>query len=106
MNDEILLVFVTDPNLAEGRDLAKKLLEQKLAACVNLIPQVESFYWWEGKIENNGETLLMIKTMKKEWEKLESFVRKNHSYSVPEIIGIPISERSKPYAQWIKDSVS
>ncbi|MCL4512851.1 MAG: divalent-cation tolerance protein CutA [Candidatus Eremiobacteraeota bacterium] len=106
MNDEILLLFITVPNLAEGRDLAKKLLEQKLAACVNLIPQVESFYWWEGKIENNGETLLMIKTMKKEWEKLESFVRKNHSYSVPEIIGIPISERSEPYAQWIKDSVS
>jgi periplasmic divalent cation tolerance protein len=105
-SSNILLVFITVPSLKKGNELAKKLLAKKLAACVNLIPKVESFYWWKGEIEMSEEVLLIVKTMKQKWKKLESFIRANHPYNVPEILGIESLNSSIPYAQWIRESLS
>jgi periplasmic divalent cation tolerance protein len=99
-----IVVFVTVPNCAEAKKLAKLLLEKKLAACVNIVPKIESHYWWKGKLEKASELLLIIKTRKTLFPKLAAQVRKNHSYSVPEIISLPVADGSKAYLDWLKEN--
>lgn len=99
-----IVVFVTVPNRAEAKKLAKLLLEKKLAACVSIVPKIESHYWWKGKLEKASELLLIIKTRKTLFPKLAAQVRKNHSYSVPEIISLPVADGSKAYLDWLKEN--
>ena len=99
-----IVVFVTVPKRAEAKKLAKLLLEKKLAACVNIIPKIESHYWWKGKLEKASELLLIIKTQRTLFPKLAAQVRKNHSYSVPEIISLPVADGSKNYLDWLKEN--
>lgn len=105
MESEFCVVLVTAPNLNEGRNIARKLVEEKLAACVNLIPQIESFYWWDGKFEDTEEVLLVAKTVRKQMDKVEAAVKANHSYIIPEVIALPISDGSAPYLNWLKENV-
>lgn len=97
-----IVVYVTAKDLAEGRKIAGHLLAQKLAGCVNIVNAVESHYYWEGKLEQSSETLLVIKTRKALFAKLVKAVKAVHSYSVPEIIALPVVFGEKKYLEWLK----
>ena len=101
-----LLMLTTAGSEAEARKIARGLLERRLAACVNLIPQVHSLYWWEGKLETSEEYLLLIKTAESEEEAVRSTIRELHSYQLPECIAIHIDSGSRDYLKWIEDSVA
>ena len=105
MRSDFRIVFITASSGKEARYLAKNLLKERLAACVNSIPKVASQYWWKGKIESASETLLIVKTTRQAVAKLTRRVKELHSYSIPEIISCPIMEGNNDYLKWIKDSV-
>ena len=101
-----VVVYVTVPNPEEGEKIARELLNKKLAACVSTVPGIRSSYWWQGKIENSAECLLIIKTKKTLMNRLTKSVKSIHSYKVPEIISMPISGGNKDYLCWIENSVA
>ncbi len=103
MSDPIV-VFVTCGSEDEALKIANALVETHLAACVNLIAPIRSIYRWEGKIWDEKEWLLIIKTQKHKFEPLEKEVKSLHSYSVPEMISLPITEGSSAYLNWIKEN--
>jgi periplasmic divalent cation tolerance protein len=94
------LVLVTASGVKEARKLAKGLLEERFAACVNIIPGVESRYWWKGKLEKASEVTLLIKSSAEQFESLAGYVRKHHSYDCPEIVAIATHEISPGYRSW------
>ncbi len=100
---DFIVVLVTCGSEEEGLKIAHALVEERLAACVNLISPVRSIYRWEGKIWDEKEWILFIKTEKERFEELERKVRSLHSYSVPEIIGLPIVEGSASYLKWLEE---
>ena len=102
MSDPII-VLVTCGSEEEALKIAHSLVEERLAACVNLVFPVRSIYRWEGKIWDEKEWILIIKTQKQRFEELEKKVKSLHSYSVPEIIGLPIIEGSSSYLDWLKE---
>jgi len=99
------LVLTTCGSLEESRTIAKALVERQLAACVNIVPQVESIYRWKGKIESATEWLLLIKTTEGAFERLRGALAELHSYEVPECIEIAIEDGSEKYLEWIGESV-
>ena len=99
-----IIVLVTCP-ATESHALAQSVVEQQLAACVNIIPGVTSVYTWEGKTCKEEEQLLVIKTDRSRWESLRDRVKQLHSYSVPEIIAIPIEDGYKPYIDWMNSAL-
>jgi Uncharacterized protein involved in tolerance to divalent cations len=86
--------------------LARLLVEKKLSACVNVVKGLRSFYWWKGKIEEDEEELLIIKTSRESYGELEREIRENHPYTVPEIIALPIILGNLDYLAWIDESLS
>jgi periplasmic divalent cation tolerance protein len=98
---ESMVVLVTCGSEEEGLKIAQALVEERLAACVNLLSPVRSIYRWEGKIWDEREWLLIIKTQKERFQNIEKRVKSLHSYSTPEIIGLPIVEGSSSYLQWL-----
>jgi periplasmic divalent cation tolerance protein len=93
--------------LSEGRRIARRVVSNRLAACVNIIlSPVESLYTWKGKLEKTREYLLVMKTTAKKLAELESEVRKLHSYEVPEFIAVKIAEGSDSYLKWLGESVA
>ncbi len=96
-----LLVLVTAPDLERGEMIARSLVEERLAACVSVSPGLISFYRWEGKIQEDREVLLLIKTRAAKLEDLISMVQQLHPYQIPEIIALPISGGSREYLDWI-----
>jgi len=103
---EAIAVFITAGNKAEAVRLAEILVEARLAACVQIIPQMESVYRWQGQVERQEEVLLIAKTVKSKFEELEREVRAVHNYETPEIIAVPIVSGSDPYLKWLLDSVT
>jgi periplasmic divalent cation tolerance protein len=103
MSDPIV-VLVTCGSEDEALKIANILVEDHLAACVNLVAPIRSIYRWEGKMWDEREWLLIIKTQKQRFEELEKEVKSLHSYSVPEIISLPISGGSSSYLKWIKEN--
>ncbi|MGD8244827.1 MAG: divalent-cation tolerance protein CutA [Anaerolineae bacterium] len=103
--EEHLVVLVTAPSRAVGRDVARALLEQQLAACVNVIPSIDSLYTWEGEIRSDEEVLLMVKTTAAAFDALATVVRDVHPYEVPEIIALPIVAGTRDYLDWIDEVV-
>lgn len=99
----MIIVLTTTPNVKEAEELARKIVEEKLAACVQILPEITSFYLWENKINKDSEHLLLIKTLPEKFPALETFIQTNHSYSVPEIVALPSSEVSKNYLNWMLD---
>ena len=96
----MMIVFTTLPSFMHAESLASKILEAKLAACCSILRIERSMYRWKGSIHRESELLLMIKTRKASYSKLEAFIKKNHPNSCPEIIGIPASKVSKEYKKW------
>ena len=100
---QAVVVLVTCGSEEEAVKIAHSLVEERLAACVNLISPVRSIYRWEGKIWDEKEWILIIKTQKKRFEELEKKVKSLHSYSVPEIIGLPVVEGASSYLKWLEE---
>jgi periplasmic divalent cation tolerance protein len=103
---EALLVLITTASLEEAEKIARKLVEERLAACVNIVPQVRSFFRWENTLSEEEEILLIAKTRRSRFGGLVLAVKALHSYRVPEIIALPIVEGSATYLQWIDESTA
>ena len=103
--EQHIVVYITAGSNEEAEKLSRGLVEEKLAFCVNAVPQVKSTYFWEGKLCVDDEILLIVKTRTEKYEALETWVRKNHSYDVPEVIALPIIKGSEPYLKGIDDWV-
>ena len=102
---EFLVVYITASG-ENAKDLASALVREKLAACVNRIPGVESTYTWEGRVERDTEDLLIVKTRTDLFDRLKQRVQALHGYDVPEIIAVPIAAGSESYLEWITASLS
>ncbi len=100
------VVLVTVPDLKMGRKLARAALAARLVACANLVPGIESHYWWRGKLESNPEVLLVMKTTATCLAALQDLVVAQHSYNTPEFIVLPITRGNRRYLAWIEDSVA
>ena len=105
MNAQYIVVLVTTKDKNQATKIAKGLLEAKLIACANIIGGVHSLFWWQGKIDSSKEVLLILKTKKSLFKKIEAKVKSLHSYQTPEIIALPIVDGSKPYLDWINSSI-
>ena len=103
--EEAIVVFMTAANREEAGLLAETLVEKRLAACVQILPEMESVYRWQGKVERQREVLLIAKTIRSKFEELEKEVRAHHSYETPEIVALPLTAGSSPYLAWLKTSV-
>ncbi|CAN6290419.1 unnamed protein product [Urochloa humidicola] len=99
-----IVVYVTVPNREAGKKLSQSIISEKLAACVNIVPGIESVYWWEGKVQSDAEELLIIKTRESLLDALTEHVKANHEYDVPEVIALPITGGNSKYLEWIKNS--
>src|ERR1700683_1960679 len=95
------IVLVTTPDLKTARALAKTVLQAKLIACANLVPKIESHYWWRGKIESGAEVLLVLNTTKPKLAALEKLILTKHPYDTPEFLVLPLSAGSKKYLGWL-----
>ncbi|CAN5253400.1 divalent-cation tolerance protein CutA [soil metagenome] len=99
----MIVVLTTMPNIEEAESLAEKIVAEKLAACVQVLPPMTSVYFWEGEVRKEPEHLLLIKTFSSKFAELEKFIQTNHSYDVPEIVALKSSEVSESYLDWIKN---
>lgn len=99
----IVVVLITTHDLTEAQRIAGLLLSERVAACVNIVPAVQSSFWWQGKIDSADESLLVVKTREKLLDELTEIVKKNHSYDVPEIIALPIIGGNEDYLNWIDE---
>ncbi len=95
------VVLVTAPDLKIARVLARAALQARLIACANLIPNIESHYWWQGKIESGMEVLLVLKTTKSKLAALEKLVLASHPYDTPEFLVLPLSAGNQRYLDWL-----
>ena len=101
----MIIVITTTPTINEAEALAEKVVEARLAACVQILPRMTSVYIWEGKLQREGEHLLLIKTLPEKFDALEKFITDNHSYDVPEIVAIDAECVSERYLSWIKETL-
>jgi periplasmic divalent cation tolerance protein len=99
------IVLTTTGSEDEARKIARHLVENRLAACVNLIPRVESIYRWQGKVESATEWLLLIKTTVDRFPEVRDAIGELHSYEVPECVVLPIEDGSETYLQWLGEAV-
>ena len=105
-NPGYILVHVTVKDLEEGRKIAKSVVKRRLAACVNIVPEIESYFWWKDKMDTAKEAMLMIKTKEALLPELIKAIKKNHSYSIPEIIALPIASGSRDYLEWLDSELA
>jgi len=99
------VVLTTCGSVEEARSIAHALVERQLAACVNIVPQIESVYRWQGEVETGAEWLLVIKTTQEVFDRVREALMELHSYELPECIGIAIEDGSAAYLDWIGESV-
>jgi len=100
------LIFSTCSDLEAAENLAAHLVEERLVACVNIVPHVRSIYSWRGQVERSGECLLIMKSAAARFTAIEARVKALHAYELPELIAVPISEGLPEYLQWVSDTVS
>lgn len=103
---EFIVIYVTVGAAEEAGRIARALVEERLAACVNQVPAVRSTYRWQGQVEQSNEELLIIKTRRDLLASVEKRVRELHSYDLPELIALPIIEGSLEYLQWLDDQLT
>ncbi len=99
-----VVVFITAPNENEAAEIARTLVESRLAACVNIVNNIRSIYLWQGNIEDESEVLMVVKTRKELFSALADKVKELHTYEVPEIIALPVVDGHQDYLKWIHDS--
>ena len=104
MDNDPIVVFMTTANGEEATRLAEMLVGAHLAACVQILPEMESVYRWQGKVERQAEVLLIAKTTRGKFGELEREVRALHSYDTPEIVAVPILTGSAPYLEWLNQA--
>ncbi|OGR93104.1 MAG: hypothetical protein A2992_08875 [Elusimicrobia bacterium RIFCSPLOWO2_01_FULL_59_12] len=100
-----LIVFCTAASPEEARTLTEALVGEKLAACVSVVSQVHSTYWWRGRMERANESLLIIKTQSGKFTALARRIKELHAYSVPEILAVPVVKGNPDYLKWLKESL-
>jgi len=100
---EHVVVFITAATADEAQRIANVLVSSRKAACVNIVPQVHSIFWWQGRINYADEALLMVKTKAALLDELIGLVKENHSYEVPEVIALPIMGGNRDYLQWLDE---
>mgnify|MGYP000990319280 CR=1 FL=1 len=101
-----VVVLVTAPDRKVARALARVALEARLCACANLVPGIESHYWWQGAVETSREVLLILKTTRRRLAALEKRVLQSHPYEVPEIVVLPLSQGTRAYLDWLEASTA
>ncbi|MCS7131959.1 MAG: divalent-cation tolerance protein CutA [Hadesarchaea archaeon] len=99
------VVFTTARDREEAENIARRVVEERLAACVNVVPNVASTYLWKGRVERGEEVLLLMKTSEKKLENLFKRVAELHSYEVPELLALPIGRGSASYMRWMEESL-
>jgi periplasmic divalent cation tolerance protein len=99
------VVLVTAPDMKVARKLARGALRGKLVACANLVPRIESHYWWQGKIESSTEVLMVFKTVRRKLAAFEKFIMANHPYDTPEFVVLALVGGTQRYLEWIIASV-
>lgn len=104
MTDPVL-AYITTKDKSEALSIGKQLLEQRLAACVNILPEMQSLYWWEGKMDSSNESVLIAKTTRCLSTDLIQFVKKIHSYSVPCVLVLPVATGHEPYLKWLGENI-
>lgn len=104
-NTPYQLILCTCPDNQVAEQLATSLVEQRLAACINIVPGLTSIYRWQGKLEKGTEVLLMIKTSRQQYAAVEAAIQQQHPYELPEIIAVPLVEGSSEYLRWITTSL-
>ena len=100
-----IVIFITAKDTKEAEKISQALVSKKLIACANIVRDIHSFFWWKGKVERAKEVLLILKTKRSLFKKIEKTVKSLHSYDVPEIIALPIIEGSKNYLRWMNASL-
>jgi periplasmic divalent cation tolerance protein len=105
-DDQLIVILCTVPDEATAEKISKGLVEERLAACVNAIPGVKSFYRWQGKVEADTEMQLVIKTRSERFDELAAWISQNHPYEVPEIVAIPAARVSNAYLAWAVEQTS
>ena len=98
---DALLVLTTLPNAEAAGEMAKRVVEEKLAACANLFPALRSVYRWNGKVQDENEVLVLLKTRQQHYERLKSRILELHPYDVPEVLAIPVEQGHQAYLDWI-----
>ena len=106
MSQDHLLVLCTCPGNTVAAEISTSLIDQRLAACVNRVPGVKSWYRWEGHLEQDDEVLLLIKTTRARFAEVETAIRRLHPYELPEVIGVTISAGSEAYLKWVTESTA
>lgn len=101
-----LVVFITVPSVKEGKRIGRHLVNRRLAACVNVIPRITSWFRWKGKSVEAREALLIVKTQARLFRVLEQAVKDQHPYTVPEVIALPIVKGSQEYLAWVRDETT
>lgn len=100
---QTLLIYITTESIAQARSIATAMVEQKLAACANIIPAIESIYFWEGAMQHSNESLLLLKSTEDRVGALCEAVRALHSYTTPCIVTLPLTGGYQPFLQWVHD---
>ncbi|MCK9555954.1 divalent-cation tolerance protein CutA [bacterium] len=103
--DEIYMAFITAPDVTSAKKIAKGLVLNKLAACVNIIPSINSFFMWKGGIQEQKEALLIAKTARAKLQKAKKWILKHHPYDLPEILYIKIDKGHEEYMRWVKELI-
>ena len=103
---EPIVVMMTAANREEANQIAEVLVCERLAACVQILPEIESVYRWQGEVKREKEILLLAKTVRSRFDELESKVRALHSYETPEIVAVPITDSSAAYLAWLLAELS
>ena len=99
------IIYITCKDKQEALNISDQLLQAKLIACSNIIDGMTSVFFWQDQVQNNNEVVLILKTLSSHFKKIEDLVNKIHSYQVPCIVSIPLSNCSEPYLQWIKEQI-
>ena len=99
--DNVRVVYISIPR-KDAKEFARQIVEARLAACVNIVPHIDSIYWWDEVVNHDTEALLILKTVQERFADLEEFVEENHPYDLPELIALPIEAALPEYAAWIQ----
>ena len=101
----VIVVLTTTSSVDDAARIARELVERRLVACVNIVPQIRSIYRWEGEVQDEGESLLISKTVANRFEDVAAAIRELHPYDVPEIVALPAERIDPAYATWLRGSV-